>query len=105
MRNDVLMYTAHKSPNPDLLTRFCLTQDCSGGDAQKMEPWVREFALRPQERAFKPGQLTQLVTFLAGGKLGGSWDPGGEGDMGEWLLRLFSSCPVLPNMANPMKRR
>ncbi len=80
-------------------------QDYDGGTAAfKAEPWVRDFALKPQERAFKPGQLSQLMDFLAG-KGEGSWDPGGDGDSGEWLLRLFSSCPPLPNAANSLTAR
>jgi hypothetical protein len=82
---------------------FCEQESDENNSQSWGNPWVRDFALRPQERGFKPGQLTQLIDYLAGGKVNGSWDPGG--DIGEWLIRLCSSCPPLPNVANPLTAR
>lgn len=53
--------------------------------------WVRGIGLSPQERAFKAGHFTALLTHLAGTK--GGWESGTP--LSANLLRTFSSCPKL----------
>lgn len=82
----------------------CLQVNLNESHVQAKKPaWLRDFALRIQEKVLGSPHLLQFIGYLLGARGPGSWDPGG--DASSLMTRILLTSQSVPVSSSSLDSR